>query len=69
MSTTSNNQIDPIIEDIHEARRQIAERFGYDVHRISEDAKRRQMDAGRQVWQPKTTNEAMPSSGEVEELG
>lgn len=63
MSTTANFQVDPIIDEIHEIRRQIAVRFDYDIHRISADAKRRQRDEGRPVWQPKSPNKAVVSSG------
>ena len=34
---------DAIIEEIHEARREIAKRFEGDIRRISEDARQRQM--------------------------
>ena len=52
--------IDPIIEEIHETRREIAKRFNYDIRKISEDAKRRQALEGRPVWQPES---AMHPSG------
>ena len=52
-------QVDPIIEEIHETRREIARRFAYDVHRISEDAQRRQKLEGRPIWQRKSANKAM----------
>ena len=55
--------IDPIIEEIHETRREIAQRFDYDVHRITEDARRRQLLEGRPVWQPKSANQGMRGSG------
>lgn len=45
-------QPDPIIEEIHEARREIAKRFGGDIRRISEDARQRQIREGRPVWRP-----------------
>lgn len=41
---------DPIIEEIHEARREIAKRFGGDVHGISKDARERQRIEGRPMW-------------------
>ena len=44
--------LDPIIGEIHETRREIARRFGGDIHRISEDARRRQSEEGRPLWQP-----------------
>ncbi len=54
--------IDPVIEEIHAVRREIAKRFDYDVRRISEDAKRRQELGGRPVWRPSvTTAEPKPT--------
>ena len=44
------NEIDTIIEEIHQTRRRIAEKFGYDIAAISEDARRRQAESGRPVW-------------------
>lgn len=44
---------DPIIEEIHEARRQIAKRFDGDVRRISADARQRQRQEGRPIWRAK----------------
>ena len=49
---------DPIIEELHAIRRDIAARFDNDVHRIAEDARRRQAaselvggpDAALSVW-------------------
>jgi len=58
-----NQRTDPIIEEIHETRRQIARRFDYDVRRISEDARRRQCLEGRPLWQPGSANQAMNPSG------
>lgn len=43
-------ELDPIIEEIHEVRRDIAKRFHGDVHRIAEDARNRQSLEGRPVW-------------------
>jgi len=48
--------LDPIIEEIHEARQHIAQRFDFNVHRISEDARLRQILKGRRIWQPESTN-------------
>jgi len=47
-----NYRFDPIIEEIHETRRKIAEKFDFDVKRISEDVKRRQTLEGKPVWRP-----------------
>jgi hypothetical protein len=52
-------RIDPIIEELHEVRREIAKRFDGDIHRISKDARQRQAQEGRPVWHPKATNQAL----------
>lgn len=44
------NLIDPVIEELHAIRREIAARFDNDVHRIAEDARRRQAASGLPVW-------------------
>ena len=44
---------DTTIEDIHETRRRIAEKFGHDLAAIVEDAKKRQAVSGREIWRPK----------------
>ncbi len=49
---------DPIIEEIHEARRAIAKRFGGDIHKISEDARKRQQRERRPVWHPEAASQA-----------
>jgi hypothetical protein len=45
------NDIDPIIEEIHETRRQIHDKFGGDIVAIMKDAQQRQDASGRPVWQ------------------
>ena len=50
---------DPIIVEIHEARREIAKRFEGDIRRISEDARQRQIREGRPVWHPEAANQAL----------
>ena len=42
---------DTIIDEIHEIRRQIAEKFGGDIKAIMDDAQKRQESSGRPVWQ------------------
>ena len=42
---------DPIIEELHAIRREIAARFDNDIHRIAEDARRRQAAAGLPIWE------------------
>ena len=55
--------IDPIIEEIHETRREIAKRFNFDIRQISEDARRRQALEGRPLWQPESANKTTHRSG------
>ena len=50
---------DPIVEEIYEARREIAKRFEGDIRRISEDARQRQIREGRPVWHPEAANQAL----------
>lgn len=55
---------DPTIDEIHEIRREISDRFGGDVFAIARDAARRQLDSNRPVWCPKTTDKPVqPSDG------
>ena len=56
--------LDPIIEEIHETRREIARRFGGDIHRISEDARRRQSEEGRPLWQPPKAGQELDQTAE-----
>lgn len=40
---------DPIVEEIHEIRRQLSASFGYDIHAIAEDARQRDAEDDRPV--------------------
>ncbi len=51
---------DTIIEEIHQTRRRMAEKFGGDIAAILEDARKRQEQSGRAIWQ------ASPSKTVVE---
>ncbi len=44
---------DSPIDEIHQIRRDISDRFGGDIVAIAEDAARRQAASNRPVWQPK----------------
>jgi len=44
---------DSVIDEIHQTRREISERFHGDIAAIAEDAARRQAASGRPVWQRK----------------
>ena len=55
---------DTTIDEIHEIRREISDRFGGDVFAIAQDAARRQFDSKRPQWCPKTTHKPLqPSNG------
>ncbi len=44
---------DPIIDEIHQTRRKMSDRFGGDFVAMLDDARRRQETSGRPIWQPK----------------
>lgn len=44
---------DSIIDEIHRTRRQMSDRFGGDFVAMLDDARRRQAESGRPIWQPK----------------
>lgn len=54
---------DPVLDEIHQTRREISERFGGDLHAILEDARKRQAASGRPVWSPGSASHAMQRSG------
>ncbi|MCG8449878.1 MAG: hypothetical protein MI725_09905 [Pirellulales bacterium] len=56
------NSSDPIVDEIHQTRREIAEKFGNDIAAIAEDARRRQAQSGRVVWQAKSSSKIVPPS-------
>ena len=62
---------DPVLDEIHRARREISDRFGGDLHAILDDARKRQAASRRPVWAPGSANQAMQRSGggEVSENG
>ncbi len=49
---------DPIVEELHAIRREIAARFDNDVHRIAEDARRRQAAGGEKMPQSTPATES-----------
>lgn len=53
-----NNQPDPIVEETHAIRREIAKRYGFDPQKISQAAAARQKMAGKPVWVPEATKTA-----------
>lgn len=44
---------DPIVEVIHQTRREISKKFAGDIDRIAADAAERLAASGRPIWQPK----------------
>jgi hypothetical protein len=44
---------DPILDEIHQTRREMSDRFGGDFRAMLDDARRRQEASGRPVWKPK----------------
>ncbi|MEW6350511.1 MAG: hypothetical protein AB1646_15715 [Thermodesulfobacteriota bacterium] len=40
---------DPIVEEVRAARRQHAARFDYDLRKIAEDLRRKELQAGRKI--------------------
>ena len=48
---------DTIIQEIHETRRRISEKFAGDVAAILEDARKRQEASGRPLWQRSLSDE------------
>jgi len=54
---------DKTIDEIHEIRYEISDRFGGDVFAIAQDAARRQTASNRPLWQQKTTTKPLQPSG------
>jgi hypothetical protein len=55
---------DPIIDEIHRTRRQMAEKFGGNIAAILEDARKRQAASGRAVWQGTSSDKKPSPSGD-----
>lgn len=49
---------DPILDEIHQTRREMSDRFGGDFVAMLEDARRRQEASGRPIWKPKRDEQA-----------
>ncbi len=54
---------DKTIDEIHEVRFEISDRFGGDVFAIAQDAARRQSDSDRPLWRSKTTSKPLQPNG------
>ena len=57
---------DPILDEIHRTRREIADRFNGDLRAILDDARKRQAVSGRPTWSPRAANHALQRSGDGE---
>ena len=51
---------DPILDEIHQTRREMSDRFQGDFVAMLDDARRRQAAGGRPVWRPKPSNPSDP---------
>lgn len=57
MSQKTPNR-DTIIEEIHQTRQRIAEKFDFDIAAILEDARARQAASGHAIWQARSSRGA-----------
>lgn len=63
---------DSVIEQIHQTREEISERFGGRIAAIAEDAARRQLESKRLIWKSNKPNELLqpkPVSLSLNRLG
>lgn len=65
MTNTKSNEASPdtIIRDLHQIREAIVDSFGGDLHALTNDARKRQEQSGRPVWQGKSSKNALPTAG------
>ncbi len=61
----NNLLFDPIVEEIHQARRDYADKFNGSFKLMLDDARRRQEASGRPIWRPKPKATKKPPSGEL----
>ncbi len=54
---------DPVIDEIHQIRREISDRFGGDLHAILADARQRQAASDHPVWSQESVDELMHTNG------
>jgi hypothetical protein len=55
---------DNTIDEIHQIRFEISDRFRGDIFAIAEDAARRPAESKRPLWRPKTTSKPVQPNGE-----
>lgn len=59
---------DTAIEEIHQVRREISEKFGGDIAAIAADAERRARESGRPRWKPTTSGAIAKAESNTENL-
>ena len=55
-------EVDTTIEDIHQIRARLAEKFGGDIKAILEDTRKRQATSGHPIWIGTQANKTMQQS-------
>ena len=64
----TQKKIDSTIDDIHQIRREISDRFGGDVFAIAKDAACRQAASNRPVWKPKHDEQSVASESSTTQI-
>ncbi len=59
--TTTNR--DPILDEIHQTRQRMAEKFGGDITAILDDARQRQAASGHPIWKGPSPGLLLTPSG------
>ena len=60
-----NPKSDPVIDEIHLARREFSDRFGGDFDAMLDDARRRQEASGRPIWRPTHDQQTLATESAV----
>ncbi len=63
IQTTTKNR-DPILEEIHQTRQRISEKFGGDIDAILDDARQRQAASGHPTWKRPITDQTSSRTGD-----
>ena len=64
MMIQKKTNIDTTIAEIHRTRQRMADKFGGDIVAILEDARKRQAESGRPVWQGPSSNKGNQLTGD-----
>ena len=54
---------DPILEEIHQTRQRMAEKFGGDITAILDDARQRQAASGHPIWKGPASAQVLTPTG------